>query len=125
MVYATINRMTNDMQQCIQNCLDCHAICLATSTYCLEQRGVPVGDSQTRALIDCADICSTAADFMVRGSEQHPLVCNLCAAIASRCAAECRRSATDPHLNSAQQACELCADSCRAMATHQHAHRGT
>ena len=28
-----------DMQECIQNCLDCHATCTETATYCLQMGG--------------------------------------------------------------------------------------
>ncbi len=121
MAYAPINRMTNEMQQCIQNCLDCHAICLSTTTYCLEQRGKHIEGSHTRALLDAADISKTAADFMIRGSSFHPVVCGVCAEVCDRCAAECAKLSTDAHLRAAQQACQRCADSCRAMAGHQKA----
>nr|WP_017740183.1 hypothetical protein [Scytonema hofmannii] len=33
----TLNQVNQEMQQCIQNCLDCHSICLNTVNYCLQK----------------------------------------------------------------------------------------
>jgi hypothetical protein len=34
-----LHQISQEMQQCIQNCLDCHSICLNAIAYCLQQGG--------------------------------------------------------------------------------------
>jgi hypothetical protein len=39
MAQATSQYMSDEMRQCIQNCLDCHSICLQTVVHCLPPNG--------------------------------------------------------------------------------------
>lgn len=59
----TLNQVNQEMQQCIQNCLDCHSICLNTITYCLQQGGMHSEPAHIRLLTDCAQICSSECRF--------------------------------------------------------------
>lgn len=77
----TLNQVNQEMQQCIQNCLDCHSICLNTTTYCLQQGGMHSDPAHIRLLTDCTQICSTSADFMLRGSDLHSTICGACAEV--------------------------------------------
>ncbi|HEY9430726.1 MAG TPA: hypothetical protein VI260_04490 [Blastocatellia bacterium] len=40
------SRITNEMQQCIQECLNCHSVCLQIVTYCLQQGGRHAGGAR-------------------------------------------------------------------------------
>ncbi len=62
--------MKPEMQQCIQNCLDCHATCLKMAmNHCLETGGKHTEPAHFRLMMDCVEICQTSANFMLRGSD--------------------------------------------------------
>ena len=109
------DHMTAEMQECIQNCLDCHSVCLETVAHCLELGGRHAEASHIRLMLDCSDICRTSADFMLRGSAHHSAVCGLCATICDACAADCERMGDDELMRGCAQACRRCAESCRRM----------
>ena len=44
-------------------------------------------------MIECAEICRTAANFMLRNSEHHARICGVCAGVCDRCAEDCERLA--------------------------------
>jgi hypothetical protein len=68
-------------------------------------------------ILDCAQICATSADFMLRASELHHRVCGVCAEACDRCAEECERLANgDETLLRCAETCRRCADCCRRMA---------
>jgi hypothetical protein len=69
-----------------------------------------------RLLQDCAEICQTAVNFMIRGSAMHGLICLVCAEVCDATADECQRFADDPTEAECLDACRRCAESCRQMA---------
>lgn len=105
-----------EMEQCIQNCLDCHRICLATVAHCLQMGGRHAEARHITLLLDCAEICQTSANFMIRGSELHGIICRACAEICERCAAECAQFGDDQTMQQCAEMCRRCAQSCRQMA---------
>jgi len=119
MVHATGHKSSQgsqDMQQCIQNCQDCHDICLETVAYCLTKGGKHAEAAHIRLLLDCAEICQTSANFMVRGSSLHPQTCGVCAEVCERCAEDCERFGDDATMRECADMCRRCAESCRKMA---------
>jgi hypothetical protein len=109
-----VRRHRQDMQRAIEHCRECHEICLEVLGRSLE--GVGAAD-HPRVLLDCAEICRTCSDFMLRGSDLHPITCRACAEICERCAEACERSAGgDELLKACAQICRRCAASCAAMA---------
>ena len=117
---GTQHTMSSDMQQCIQNCLSCHAVCLETIQHCLAMGGEHASPKHIGMLQDCAQICITSADFMLRMSPFHAQTCGVCAAVCEACATECERmasgDATD-FMTRCAEACRRCAESCRQMAS--------
>lgn len=110
-------QVNENMGECIQHCLECHRICLETVTYCLKLGGAQAEAEHINLLLDCAEICRTSADFMIRGSELHQLTCGICAEVCERCAADCEQMRTDDaHLKACAEVCRRCAKSCRQMA---------
>lgn len=65
---------------------------------------------------NCAQLCITSADFMLRGSEYHPRVCVLCAKVCGRCAESCAQFDNDAPMQECTEKCRACAASCREMA---------
>lgn len=108
--------MSGEMEQCISNCLDCHRSCEETAAYCMQMGGKHAAPEHLRALHDCAQICITSADFMLRGGELHPQVCGVCAQACTRCADSCEQFGSDAQMKECAQICRTCAESCQKMA---------
>lgn len=108
--------MNAEMEQCIQNCLDCHRSCEQTTAYCTQMGGKHADPIHLRLLRDCAQICITSADFMIRESEVHPQVCGVCADVCARCAQSCESMGDDAQMQECAKTCRRCAESCRKMA---------
>ena len=108
--------MTANMQSCIEECLDCHRICVETTQYCLNKGGKHAQAEHIRAMLDCAQICATSADFMLRGSDLHVHTCAACAEVCDACAESCERMGDDAQMKRCAEACRACAASCREMA---------
>lgn len=102
------------VQACIEACNRCHGSCLAMAFN--EGRGdggSPVVPPHFRLMADCAQICATAADFMLRGSAHQAAILLACADICDECAAHCERL---DGMDDCAAACRACAELCRAVA---------
>jgi hypothetical protein len=110
------HQISSEMRECIQNCSDCHNVCMETVDHCLHLGGAHAEASHIRLLLDCAQICATSADFMLRGSDSHQQLCGLCAEICDRCAEDCERFGDDEQMRRCAELCRRCAESCRRMA---------
>ena len=111
------HQLSAEMRQCIENCTNCHTICLEAVTHCLEMGGKHAEASHIRLLMDCVDICATSAGFMLRGSNLHSGTCGVCADACERCAESCERIADgDELMLRCAEICRRCAQSCRQMA---------
>jgi hypothetical protein len=108
--------MNEQMQSCIQECLDCHRVCLETITHCLEKGGRHAEPDHVRLLMDCAEICQTSANFMLRGSDLHPMTCEVCAEVCAECADDCERFEGDAQMQNCAAACRSCSEMCQTMA---------
>jgi hypothetical protein len=86
------------VQGCIVDCLECYSLCKQQAT--------------DRLMEDCAEICRTAADFMLRGSVYHAEVCAVCARICEACAQSCEEAGG---MDECARACRGCAQSCRGV----------
>lgn len=108
-----------DMQNCIDECLNCHRVCTETLKHCLQEGGRHALANHINALTDCAQICSLSADFMLRGSELHHHTCGVCAEACEKCAQSCENVNDSPEMQRCIDACRRCAESCRHMAHAQ------
>ena len=107
---------TEEIQRCIALCQECHEVCLRTVPHCLEKGGQHAEAAHIRLLLDCAEICETSANFMVRHSDLHTETCRACSEICQRCAEDCERLADDDMMRRCAEICRRCAESCRQMA---------
>lgn len=103
------------MNDCIRHCMECHAVCLETITYCLGKGGAHAEPGHIALLATCADICATSAAAMLRGADVHRHTCRACAEICQRCADACAAMG-DPEMDRCAEICRRCAESCREMA---------
>lgn len=104
------------MQECVQECNRCHNICLETISHCLELGGKHAEPSHIRLLMDCAEICQTSANYMLRMSDFHGQTCGVCAQVCDSCAEDCERLGDDDMMQRCAEACRSCARSCSEMA---------
>jgi hypothetical protein len=108
---------STEMQQCIEECTRCHAICLQTAGHCLELGGKHADPAHIRLLLDCAEMCQTSANFMLGGSDLHQRICTACAEVCRACAEDCERMAAgDQMMKDCAEECRRCAESCERMA---------
>ena len=106
---------SGEMQKCIDVCQSCHDTCLEMITHCLTEGGKHAAPEHIKTLIDCAQICETSADFMLRGSALHAHTCRACADVCDRCAASCEQIGGAEMKRCADE-CRRCAEECRRMA---------
>ena len=100
---AAVPNPRADLNACIVDCLECYSLCRPHSSH----------PHAGAILADCAEICRTAADFMLRGSPHHPAICAVCADVCDACADACEAI---EGLQAVARACRGCADSCRQHA---------
>ena len=107
---------STEMQQCIDECLRCHSVCTSTVTYCLQQGGKHAEPDHVTTLLDCAQICATSADYMLRGSHLHTQTCAVCADVCRLCAEAFLAMGDDKVMRRCAEVCRSCAESCERMA---------
>ena len=102
------------MRACIEECLHCYQVCLGSAMHhCLEMGGRHTEPPHFRLMMACAEICRTAAHFMLLGSKHHKHVSAECAEICEQCATDCERLGD---MEECVAACRECAESCKRMA---------
>ena len=112
-----IRQLTSELRNCISNCLECHAACLETAANCLTMGGEHAAVDHQTLLQDCAEICQTSANFMLRVSPHHEETCGVCAKLCLACAKGCEDMAgRDDLMRRCAQICRKCAQSCERMA---------
>ena len=104
-----------DVRACIEACQSCHEVCVETLAHCLQMGGEHVEANHIRTMLDCAQICATSADFMLRGSPLHASVCDVCADVCNECAASCA-GLEGAEMQRCAEECRRCAEHCREMA---------
>jgi hypothetical protein len=106
---------SSETLECIKDSLDCYQSCTQTIIRCLEMGGIHAEKEHLNLLMDCAKICNTNADFMLRNSNYHPQTCGVTADICDECADTCDRFEED-FMKECARSCRRCAESCREMA---------
>ena len=107
--------MDAEMEACIDNCLRCYRVCEQTKMHCLKKGGQHAAPDHLSTLADCAKICATSADFMIRGSPFHAATCGACAEVCRACADACASADGDEDLAHCAEVCNACADLCEQM----------
>ena len=106
--------ISQEMQNCVDECLRCHSTCLSMAmNHCLEKGGQHVEPTHFRLMMACAEICQTSANFMLMGSDLHKRTCAVCAEVCEECARSCEQVGD---MQECVDACRRCAESCRKMA---------
>ena len=112
----TATHQSQEMQQCIRECMDCYATCMEAVQHCLTTGGRHAAPEHIAMLLTCARICETSASAMLLGAEQHTATCGACATVCRACAEDCRAlSDRDEMMHRCAESCDRCADSCERM----------
>ncbi len=106
----------DSMDACIEACLQAHVVCTMTAQYAMLQGSQRIPVEVAGLLLDCAQICQTSADFMLRGSPYHEVTCGACAVLSRACAEACRSVQGEEELAHCAEVCDECASLCAQMA---------
>jgi hypothetical protein len=106
---------SDEVRECLKDSLDCYQTCTETTLRCLTMGGKHAEYKHLNLLMDCARICSTNADFILRNSTYYPQTCGITADICDECADTCDRFDED-FMKECASVCRRCAESCREMA---------
>ena len=102
-------------KQCKELCWSCRTCCQETfARHCLEMGGEHVAKEHAKLMLDCVQICQTAADFMDRESALHAYTCEVCAVVCEACSKSCARINSES-MQKCAEICRQCAESCRSM----------
>jgi hypothetical protein len=109
MIASTQNPWQDTITQCWTARNECQRIFFG---HCLAEGGAHLEENHVRVLMDCIEICQTAADSMVRESPVYSVITAACAGVCESCAENCD-SIDSPEMRQLAAACRACADSCR------------
>ena len=116
------HNLSDQMRQCIEDCQECHSLCWQVAArYLRPAQDVKSSESYIeptylRLLLDCAEICQTSANFMLRGSDWYRCACQMCLEVCDQCARECEKVTDDAQMQACAEVCRHCADSCQEEA---------
>ncbi len=102
------------MQECVDACLSCASVCTETLRHCLTMGGAHSEVGHITSMLDCAEICQTSANFMLRQSDSHSMTCGVCASVCRACEESCRALDGEEMKRCADE-CARCAESCEKM----------
>jgi len=101
-------------RECIEACFNCASVCNFCAASCLNEKDVNMMVNCIRLDMECALICSTAAQVMSMNGTQLLALCTICADICDACAAECAKHEMG-HCKKCAETCRNCATLCRSM----------
>ncbi|HUG48842.1 MAG TPA: four-helix bundle copper-binding protein [Candidatus Limnocylindria bacterium] len=109
--------------ECIDACFDCAQACTACADACLgEERHLTHLVRCIRLNLDCADVCRTTGNLLLRQTEPDWAVIRAqleaCVEACQSCGSECQRHADGmnmEHCRVCAEACHRCADACRQL----------
>lgn len=86
---------------------ECASACMECARGCLDEDEVKMLVKCIKLDLDCADICSTTARLIQRGSQVSQQQVGICADICNACGEECEKHAEK------MEHCRICAELCR------------
>jgi len=104
------------LQSCIDHCTECREVCLEAVAHSLERGGRLAERDHLILLLNCAQICQTAADFMITGSHLHIHTCRACAVVCRAVEETSHPFEADSVIKRCIDLCRLSAESCEEMA---------
>lgn len=115
MPMTLVKAREHNVQQCINDCFDCHFVCKETVVYSLELGKEHAEASHIRQLYACAEICATMANFATLAAHGTSKLAGACGDICEITAQSCDKFSTDRPMLSCAEACRKCAESCKIV----------
>lgn len=113
MALTEIDHLSDEMAQCIDNCLNAAQACEWCADACADH-----GEEMARCIRLCrdvADLTALHARFMARNSGYHTELAAICADACEQSADECEQHDED-HCQLCAEVLRECAETCRQMA---------
>jgi hypothetical protein len=113
MAFDQLDHLNEEMQTCIENCLETAQVCEWCADACAGE-----GEEMARCIRLCRDVADVAtlhARFMARDSGYHRELAAITADLAEECAEECADHDHD-HCQTCAEVLPRCVESCREMA---------
>ena len=104
------------MTDCIEACNDTREAALRTLAWVTSEGFDNATPEFVRLLSDVAEICVTAGNFMLRGSELHHETCKACEEVCEAALEACEQSGLD-EIEDLKEQLESCIEHCRDMAS--------
>lgn len=115
------SNLNEDAEAAVDDCMDCFSICRETIDHCLTMGGEHASADHIRILMDCSQMNTMTADFLLRGSSFASQMCDLNAQLSEQCASSCEKFPDDEIMMACADVCRMTADSCRSITGLQKA----
>lgn len=106
---------------CAKACDDCARICNLCAAHCTKMAvdGKKEHLATVRTCVDCASICKSASEIVIKSGPFSDLICTACADACKRCGDACEKHADhDPIMKQCAAECRRCEKACRMMMKH-------
>jgi hypothetical protein len=97
-----------EIQQCIQDCLNCQQVCSQTADADQQSGGDHAKPEHVQMLQDCAELCMTTAHFLQHGSALGGYLCQATAQVTDICSNECDQMGDTDCANACRNASWSC-----------------
>ncbi|GAB3040283.1 four-helix bundle copper-binding protein [Natronobiforma cellulositropha] len=114
MALQSLQHADDQMQECIDNCLEAAQVCEWCADACAEEGGEMA--RCIRLCRDVADLTALHARFMARNSAYSDDLAAICADACEECADECANH-DHAHCQECAEVLPKCVESCREMAS--------
>jgi hypothetical protein len=109
-------RLSKEVRECIEAASECYTVSAETFNYCVGSPGLDE-PQMLRLLIDCGEVCQTAQNALLRGSELSVMLAAVSVEACEKLAETCRAlDGSDDQLMRCAEACDQAADCCRQLA---------
>jgi len=118
---STDTGSASHFDKCARACSDCQRACDACADYCAKSltKGPAQHFDTLVSCLDCANVCSNAAQIVARRGSMADLICHACADACARCAHQCEHhGGNDSIMTHCAQECRKCETACREMLKH-------
>lgn len=104
--------------KCVEACCDAMNWCNEAFLHCSKElaSGKAQHAKPMALLLDCGEVCGTAAKIVARDSVLTAEVCRTCAEASTLTASECEK-VNHPTMKDAGKSLKKCADACKALLT--------
>lgn len=109
---VTEQQMKDRIERCIEDCRNCHRVCLETLSHILQTGPEWTPVPNINLLLDCAEACRLSTGFIIRNSEFYPMISGDCARICTRCAEEFEHYDGIDQIRLCAETCRIAAESC-------------